>query len=102
MNACFTTKITKSIDEGGGWKARLDLCEKQIVREFGRSAESWFALEILEDGYSIDCFLARIAPFVVFVLFVVKTNFRPMPASRGRNLHKADMRPRRAARRDLA
>ena len=37
--------------------------------------------------------MAMIPPFVVFVLFVVNTNRRPMPPSRGRSLYKADMRP---------
>ena len=34
---------------------------------------------------------------MVFVLFVVNTNRRPMPPSRGRSLYKADMRPKRAS-----
>ena len=44
-------------------------------------------------GYLRNAFHGHDPPFVVFVLFVVNTNRRPMPPSRGRSLYKADMRP---------
>ena len=44
-------------------------------------------------GISSQLFHGHDPPFVVFVLFVVNTNRRPMPPSRGRSLYKADMHP---------
>ena len=44
-------------------------------------------------GISSQRFHGHDPPFVVFVLFVVNANRRPMPPSRGRSLYKADMRP---------